>query len=59
MFETIVWATDGSEAAAFSYTSTVRGASAQSNDASAITRLPGMLIASSRPSATMGSDSRQ
>ena len=37
----------------------VSGASSQSNVACATTLLPGMLIASSRPSATIGSDSRQ
>ena len=44
---------------AFSNTSTDRGSSPQSKFACATTLLPGMLIASSRPSATIGSDRRQ
>ena len=44
---------------AFSNTSTDSGSSPQSNVACATTLLPGMLIASSRPSATIGSDRRQ
>ena len=44
---------------AFSNTSTDSGSSPQSKFACATTLLPGMLIASSLPSATIGSDNRQ